>query len=210
MNRIKIIIVDDHQLFRNGLKFILSQNPSFEVIAEASNGKEFLDILNNLMPDIVLMDINMPVMNGIDATAKAMARYPELKILVLSMLGDEEYYNNMIDLGAKGFVLKDTDNEELITAIEKIAQGHNYFSQELLINLIRNKSSETTIELTLREKEILQLICKGMSTSEIADSLHISIRTVERHKSNLLEKTNTSSSIKLVIFALKNNLVKIE
>jgi DNA-binding NarL/FixJ family response regulator len=209
MTKQKVLIVDDHQLFRNGLRFILNEIDYLDIIGEASNGSEFLDIVKAIKPDIVLMDINMPEMNGIVATEKALAMYPDLKILVLSMFGDDEYYNNMIDLGVKGFILKDADNDELKTAIRRILEGQTYFSQELLLNLIRNKDAESDIDLTKREKEILLLICKGYSTGEIAEELHISIRTVERHRSSLLMKTDSNNSIKLVIYAIKNNLVKI-
>jgi DNA-binding NarL/FixJ family response regulator len=210
MGKIKAILVDDHQLFRSGLKFILQDVEGIDVIAEASNGKEFLELLSHAKPDIVLMDINMPEMNGIEATEKALAIYPDLKILILSMFGDDDYYNTMIDLGVKGFILKDADNEELKTAINRIIDGNSYFSQELLIKLIKNKTTvDHNIQLTKRELEILELICKGLSTNEIADQLNISIRTVERHRSSLLLKTNSNNSIKLVIYAIKNNLVKI-
>ena len=209
MDKNRVIIVDDHQLFRNGLKFILSEIEQLDVIAEASNGVEFLEILKALTPDIVLMDINMPRMNGIEATRQALELYPDLKILVLSMFGDDEYYNTMIDLGVKGFILKDADNEELQNAIRRILEGHTYFSQDLLIKLIRNKSTDPPIDITAREKEILTYICKGYSTGEIASELNISIRTVERHRSSLLMKTESNNSIKLVIYAIKNNLIKV-
>jgi len=209
MKKAKIILVDDHQLFRNGLRFILSETEGLDIIAEASNGKELLDALKVMTPDLILMDINMPEMNGIEATRRALQVNPDLKILVLSMFGDEEYYNAMIDLGVKGFLLKDADNQELHTAIHKVLEGNTYFSQELLLQLIRNKTTSDIIKLTRREHEILELICKGHSTGEIGDILSISSRTVERHRAALLEKTNSNNSIKMVIFAIKNNLVKI-
>ncbi len=209
MKKAKILLVDDHQLFRNGLRFILSETDGLDVIAEASNGKELLELLKVTTPDLILMDINMPEMNGIEATRRALQVNPDLKILVLSMFGDEEYYNAMIDLGVKGFLLKDADNQELHTAIHKVLEGNTYFSQELLLRLIRNKTTPDIIKLTRREHEILELICKGHSTGEIGDILSISSRTVERHRAALLEKTNSNNSIKMVIFAIKNNLVKI-
>ncbi len=205
----KIIIVDDHNLFRNGIKFLLSEIPDIEIVAEASDGKEFLDIIKVITPDIVLMDINMPVMNGVEATKRALELYPDLKILVLSMFSDEEYYNTMIDLGVKGFILKDADNEELKNAVRRVISGNTYFSQDLLVNLIKNKHSADNVSISGREKEVLILICKGYSTGEIATELNLSMRTVERHRSSLLEKTNSNNSIKLVLFAIKNNLVKI-
>lgn len=208
MNKIKTVIVDDHNLFRNGLKFILNQFENIEVVGEASNGKEFLILLENIaLPDIVLLDINMPILNGIEAAKISLQKYPKLKIIVLSMYGESEYYNTMIDIGVKGFILKDCDNKELKEAIERVHAGGTYFSQEILISLIKEKKNNEKISLTKREKEILELICKGYSNNEIAEKLFISQRTVERHRANLLEKTNSKNSISLVVFALKNKLV---
>lgn len=206
----KIIIVDDHRLFRNGLKFILGEIEGIEVIGEASNGKEFLDLLQFIKPDLVLMDISMPEMNGVEACRLAIEKYPDLKVLVLSMFGEDAYYNTMIDIGVKGFILKDTDNSELKTAIQSILNGSSYFSQELLLKLIRNKNVSPGIKLSRREFEILALICKGLSTNQISEILHISHRTVERHRASLLDKTESSNSISLAIYAIKNNLIKVE
>ena len=189
MKKASLVIVDDHNLFRNGLKFIINEIKGVEVVAEASNGLEFLDIIKDFKPDLVLIDINMPELDGIEASRRALTHYPDLKILVLSMFGEEEYYNTMIDIGVKGFLLKDSDNTELQNAIERVLSGHTYFSQELLLNLIKNKESNIPVHLSAREKEVLKLICDGLSNHEIADRLFISQRTVERHRANLLLKT---------------------
>ncbi len=204
----KIIIADDHELFRSGIKIILGQQPDYEIL-EASNGKKLLDILNVIKPDIILMDINMPVMDGIEATEQALKIYPDLKILILSMYDEASYYNELIDKGVSGFILKDENVDELRKAIDQVLKGKTYFSQSLLINLIKTKDKNTNIHLTKREQEILELLAQGLSTQEIADQLNISFRTVERHRSNLLLKTNTNNSLKLLVFAIKNNLVKI-
>jgi len=210
MSKAQVIIVDDHKLFRSGLKFILNEIGNIEVVAEASNGRESLELLKKYKPDILIMDINMPEMNGVDASREALSLYPDIKILVLSMFGDDEYYNTMIDLGVKGFILKDSDNKELKNAISAILSGNTYFSQELLIKLIRNKSVANKIQLTPREYEVLTYICKGMSTIQISEVLNISDRTVERHRASLLLKTESANSISMAIFAIKNNLVKLE
>ena len=178
MQKSQVVIVDDHQLFRNGLKFIIGEIDTVEVVAEASNGKEFLELLKRFKPDIVLMDINMPEMNGVDATKEALRIYPDLKILVLSMFSDDQYYNTMIETGVKGFILKDCDTKELKNAIKNILEGNTFFSQELLIKLIRNKNNDQRILLTKREQEVLTLICKGFSTIQISQNLNISDRTV--------------------------------
>ena len=209
MRKVRLFLVDDHQLFRNGLKFILNERNDMEVAGEASNGKEFLELLDFVNPDVVLMDIGMPVMNGIDSTRLALDRYPNLKILVLSMFSESEYFNSMIDMGVKGFVLKDADNEELYQAIKKVFAGGTHFSQELLISIIRKKTPENKILLTRREKEVLDLICKGLSNQQIAEKLIISQRTVERHRSNLLAKTDSKNSVSLVVYAIRNRLISI-
>jgi DNA-binding NarL/FixJ family response regulator len=205
----KITIVDDHNLFRNGLKFIMEDMDDVEVIAEASNGQEFLEILDVIDTDLVLMDISMPVMNGVEATRTALEKKPDLNILVLTMFGEDAYYNTMIELGVKGFLLKDAENQELKDGIRTILKGGTYFSQELLLNLIKHRSENDSVILTRREQEVLALICKGYSNSQISEELHISQRTVERHRSNLLLKTESNNSISLVVYAIKNNLVSI-
>lgn len=207
--KIQVALVDDHQLFRSGINFIISDTNDIEIAFEASNGQEFLEFVDQYQPDLVLMDINMPIVDGVEATRKALEKFPDLKILVLSMFGEVDYYNTMIDLGVKGFILKDIDNDELIDAIRKVNKGGSYFSQELLLQLIKNKPSGEEIELTRREKEVLELICLGFSNQEISEKLFISQRTVERHRSSLLFKTDSKNSVSLVVYAIKNGLVKI-
>lgn len=207
MEKTKVFIADDHQLFRDGLKYILSESDNFIVIGEASNGKELVEKYNETKPDIILLDINMPVMDGLASAREILKINSKQAILVLSMYDSEEYYNAFIDMGVKGFLLKDSSNQELITAIGKILKGDSYFSQQLLMKIIKNKDEAEYVHLTSREKEVLQLICMGASNFEISEKLFISQRTVERHRANLLEKTKSSNSIKLVLFAIKNNIV---
>jgi len=209
MQKPGIILVDDHTLFRNGLKFILEDSGKYSVIAEASNGFELLELLKNFRPQLVIMDINMPEMNGISATKHALTKFPELNILVLSMYGEIEYYNTMIDMGIKGFILKEADNDELLLAVNKILSGATYFSQELLLKIIHKQKSDTVVQLTEREKEVLQLIGKGLSNIEISSKLNISQRTVERHRTNLLEKTGSKNAVQLIVFAIKNNIISL-
>jgi DNA-binding NarL/FixJ family response regulator len=213
MEKIRIIITDDHQLFRNGLKILLNAFQEFEVTAEASNGEEFLRILKNTPAEVVLMDINMPEMDGIEATRKAMKLYPELDIIALSMYGEEEYYYKMLDAGAKGFLLKDSDISEVKEAILTIRKGGSYFSQELLyhvIQKIKHRENESkSANLSRREKEILLKICEGLSNQEIAETLFISKRTVDKHRANLLGKTNSKNTASLILFAIRNKLIEI-
>jgi len=213
MDRIRIIIVDDHQLFRNGLKILLNAFPDFEVADEASNGFEFMNIISNTKADIALMDINMPDMDGIEATKQALKLYPELNIIALSMYGEEEYYYKMVDAGAKGFILKDSDISEVREAILTVSKGGSYFSQELLyhvIQKIKHRENESkSANLSKREKEVLLKICEGLSNQKIAEALFISKRTVDKHRANLLGKTNSKNTASLILFAIRNKLIEI-
>jgi DNA-binding NarL/FixJ family response regulator len=148
-------------------------------------------------------------MNGIEATKIALAKYPSLKIIILSMYSEKEYYNSLLDLGIKGFVLKDADNDEFLLAISKVLSGETYYSQELLLSIIRESNLPDPIQLSQREREILGLVSQGLSNQEISTILNISQRTVERHRTNLLEKTGSKNSIRLIIYALKNKLISI-
>ena len=211
----KIIIVDDHLIFRQGLKSIITLENIANVIGEASNGIELLQLLSQLKPDLVLMDIDMPHMNGMDATEKAMELMPDLKIIAFSMFSDEEYYYKMIDRGVKGFILKTSGINELENAIQNVMLGESYFSNELLRKIINNfgrpTNNKTSVvdSLTDREIEVLQEICLGLTTDEIADKLFISPKTVKSHKSNLLEKTVCKNTPSLILFAIKNKIVQI-
>lgn len=213
MEKIRIIIADDHQLFRNGLKLLLEASPEFEITGEASSGLEFLEVLKNCSADIALMDINMPEMDGIEATRKGIRLCPSLSVIALSMYGEEEYYYKMTDAGAKGFLLKDSDISEVREAIHTVRKGGSYFSQELLhhvIQKIKHRETETkSANLSKREKEILFKICEGYSNQEIAESLFISKRTVDKHRANLLGKTNSKNTASLILFAIKNKLIEI-
>ena len=211
----RIIIVDDHLIFRQGLKSLLTTENIALVIGEASNGKEYLELLSNLRPDLVLMDIDMPHMNGMEATQKSLDLFPELKIIAFTMFGDEEYYYKMIDLGVKGFILKSSGINELEKAINEVKQGESYFSNELLRKIIKNlgrKNEEKITKdaaFTAREMEVLQHICLGLNNEEIAEKLFISPKTVKSHRSNLLEKTGCKNSSVLILYALKNRIIEL-
>lgn len=208
MSDIKVVIVDDHKAMRNGLAFLLNEIGNIDVIGQASNGKEFLDLISRELPDVVLMDISMPVMDGIEATKRSLELFPQLKIIALSMYSDEQYYQSLIELGAMGFILKESDHEEVNNAIQAVMSGKTYFSQILLMNLLKKKHTQRNIQITSREKEILTLICKGFSSAEIADQLNVSVRTIEKERSELMQKTETNNSISLAIFAIKNGLIE--
>lgn len=216
VKKLKIYIVDDHKLFREGLKLLLSTQDFILHIYEASNGREFIENLSMVDCDIVLMDIEMPEMNGIEATREALKIRSALKVIVLSMYGDEQYYYKMVDAGVKGFVLKNSGIEKVITAIQKVADGENYFSEELLFNILNNirdnNKPEPELpdnEISEREMEILYHVCLGLSNQEIADKLFISKRTVDKHRANLLSKTGCRNTAALVMYAIKNKMIAI-
>ena len=212
-NKIKIFLVDDHNLFREGLKFLLSNNDMLSEIHEAENGKDLVKNVLSVKPDIILMDIEMPVMNGIEATREALKIYPETKVIALSMYGNENYYSEMIDAGAKGFLLKNSKFEDVTKAIIDVNEGRNYFSPEILEAIIKNlnkkKLKTTNTDLTEREIEVLYNICKGFSNQEIADFLYISKRTVDKHRENILLKTQSKNTAGLVIYAIRNEIFEV-
>ncbi len=205
--KIRTIIVDDHRILRDGIKALLREMPNIELVGEASNGTELLPLLRNCGAELVLMDINMPKMNGIDASREALKICPNLKIIILSMHDDIKYYDSIVQLGVDGFLLKESNYNELEKAIESVFDGRPYFSQELLLKLLRAKRESTSIQISVREKEVLQLICQGLSTAEVAEKLFLSVSTIEKHRAELLVKTNCPNSTALAVFAIKNNLV---
>ncbi|MDD3384734.1 MAG: response regulator transcription factor [Bacteroidales bacterium] len=209
-----VLIVDDHKLFRKGLRLLIETLDQFEVSGEASNGIEFLEILEQEIPDVVFLDIAMPEMDGIEAARQALAKYPDLKIITLSMFGEQDYYFKMVDAGVRGFLLKNSDVTEVKQALQTIVEGGNYFSHELLMNLVhslKNAPEELTPNSPLsdREKEIVLLICKGLSTLEIADELCLSKRTVDSHRANILAKTGCRNTASLVVYAIQEKLVEL-
>lgn len=213
----KIIIVDDHFIFRNGLKDLLEEIPEVDVIGEASSGEEFLELLETCKPDMVFMDIKMPGMSGIDTTRKALENFPGLKILALSMFGEGEYVEEMLQAGAMGYLLKNIGKEELVKAIDNIVNEKGYFSDEILVMVTRQvfnakkKSVEQNIleSFTKRELEVLQLVSQGFSNIEIAAKLDISPRTVGGHRNNMLSKSGLKNTAALISFALKNHVIAI-
>lgn len=212
---IRIALVDDHTLFRRGMKLLLGSHPDFEVVAEAASGEEFLSLIGQVHPDVVFMDYSMPGMNGAQTTERALEIAPELKVITLSMFGDNAYYTRMVESGAKGFLLKDSEFDVVVVAVQTVYEGGSYFSPSLLDSLSNSiKASDMVAideqdRLSDRELEILVGICRGQSTQEIADSLYISKRTVDKHRANILEKSGCKNSASLVVYAIKNGLVEL-
>jgi DNA-binding NarL/FixJ family response regulator len=218
MDKVKIFVVDDHPIFMKGLLTQLKEFSFINVVGSADNGRDFLEKVGNDLPDIVFMDIKMPEMNGIEATKAAMEKYPGLKIVALSMFGDEDYLQSMLDAGAKGFLLKNIEKGDLEKAIRSVMEGRNYFSEELL-SILTNKfvnkpkpadgKTEEPIKFSQREEEVLKLICQGFTNQEIGSMLFISQRTVDGHRANLLSKVGAKNTVGLVTYAIKNKLVSI-
>lgn len=212
---VHIALVDDHSLFRRGLKMLLTSYSDFEVVAEASSGEEFLELMDAAQPDVVFMDYSMGGMNGAETTERALERMPELKVISLTMFGDNAYYSRMASSGAKGFLLKDSEFDEVVEAVSTVCDGGTYFSALLLESISQSLRSVEGLPidehdmLSDREVEILVGICQGLSTQEIADRLFISKRTVDKHRANILEKSGCKNTASLVVYAIKNGLVEV-
>jgi DNA-binding NarL/FixJ family response regulator len=202
-------------MFRNGLKSLIEQENIGEIVGEAKDGEEFLHVLNRITPDIILMDIDMPKINGIEASEIALSRNSNLNILILSMYDDYSHYSKLLVAGVKGFISKSSGKSELERGIMAVANGDSYFSSDLLRNLIieMNKPKEYQngeghmISFTKREEEILKLICQGYNSNEIAERIFLSHRTIDNYRSKLLEKTGEKNTVGLVIYAMKNKII---
>ncbi|MEM6523728.1 MAG: response regulator transcription factor [Bacteroidota bacterium] len=210
----KIAIVDDHKIVRDGLKLYLENDSNYVIIGEADNGRSALQLMNDNQVDLVLMDINMDGMDGIETTKQLIKAYPSLKIIALTMHNDYQHIKAMMDAGASGYLLKNCDEGELKSAINSVLNDDIYYSKEVAQTVMNNlakkksksRSDELATPLTPRETEVYRLILDEMSNQEIADKLFISVRTVEVHKRNLLEKTGAKNTTGLVLYAVKNDL----
>ena len=210
MEPYKIILVDDHSLFRNGLRGLLERCAACRVVGEAASGEEFLAMLGGVDADVVFMDFAMPGLDGAQTTERALAQRPDLKIITLSMFGEESYYSRMVQAGARGFLLKDSDIGDVIEAVDAVMSGGSYFSPQLLSSLtgrMRTRDDVPDEQLSVREREILVAVCRGLSNQEIADKLFISLPTVKTHVAHILSKINARDRVQAVVFAYENHLV---
>ena len=208
----KIVLVDDHSLFRNGLRGLLERCAGCRVVGEAASGEEFLAMLPGLEADVVFMDFAMPGLDGAQTTERALARRPDLRIITLSMFGEESYYSRMVQAGARGFLLKDSDIGDVIEAVDAVMSGGSYFSPQLLSSLTgRMRGGDGVLDEhpSVRDCELLGAVCRGLSNQEIADELFISKRTVDKHRANILEKTGCKNTASLVVYAIRNGIVEI-
>lgn len=210
---IRIIIVDDHEIFRSGLRMVINRLGYAEVVAEAGNGLELLELLKTHETDLILMDIEMPIMNGIEATERVLEKFPNVKIIALTMYKDDAYIRSMIEAGVKGFLIKNIRKEVLDRAIQAVFHGKTYYSEELwdyfTKSIIKEEKPEDSLGITKREMEVLMLLSEGLNNKEIADRLFVSERTIVGHKTNLMSKTNTKNTVSLLAYAIRNRLIEI-
>jgi two-component system, NarL family, response regulator NreC len=215
VSRLRIVLADDHTIVRNGLRVLLERQPDFVIVGEASNGREAIEITEQQSPEVVLMDIAMPTMNGIEATARITAALPKTAVVILSVHSDESYILRALKAGARGYLLKDSAESDLIQAVRAVAAGKAFFSPavskvlaEDYIRQVRQRGLEDPYDLlTARERELLQLIAEGKSAKEIAALLNLSAHTVDTHRGNLMQKLHVHSIPELILYAVRKGII---
>lgn len=217
MSVIKVLLADDHQVIREGLKMLLNASEGVEVVGEAESGRKVIDMLQKVSPDVIVMDVSMPELNGIDATARIRKEYPDVKILALSMHTDRRFIEGMLKAGASGYLVKDCAATELLSAIELVTTGEIYLSPKIAGKIVKRFLKQSSAQdegaassLSTREREILQLIAEGNDAKQIAFELCLSPKTVEAHRRNIMEKLNIHNVAQLTKFAIKEGLTNLE
>ena len=217
MKRLRILLADDHVVMRTGLRALLERQPNLEVVGESENGRETIALVASLRPDLVVMDVGMPVLNGIDATRTIVSENPTTAVIILSMYADESYVMRALKAGARGYLLKDSAPADLISAIQAVSQNKSFFSPKVsrilaedYVRVLRQKGAVDSYDLlTSREQEILQLLAEGKSTKEVASHLDLSVKTAETHRSNIMRKLGLHSVSELVLYAVRNNIIQV-
>jgi DNA-binding NarL/FixJ family response regulator len=214
---LKVLLVEDHDIVREGIRALLENDKEIEVCGEACNGAEAMTKVKTYNPDVILMDMNMPVMNGLECTRQIKSNYPDKKVLILSMHDHESYLIDLLDAGADGYILKNTSKAELLFAIRKVANDGIYMGPEFTLNMLAKYKAaagfisvarKNNIKITEREMEVLSLVAEGKTNLQIAKELFTSVRTIETRRKNLLEKTGTTNTATLIRYAVQNGLVK--
>ena len=216
VSRVRIVVADDHTLFRQGLRRVLVEQPDWEVVAEASDGAEAVRQTLELEPDVVILDIAMPRLNGVEATRQIVRRLPEVRVLIVSMYSDEVYITQALEAGARGFMLKDSADTDLVRAVQDLASGKSFFSptvtKVVLDDYVRQLAARGITDrfetLSEREREVFQLIAEGHSNKDIAALLHVSPGTVETHRAHLMEKLDVHSVAEIVLYAVRRGVVR--
>ena len=213
----KILLADDHRLFRDGLRALIEQQSGMEVVGEAEDGRTAVDLTRRLSPDVVIMDVGMPILNGIEATRQIVAETPGVKVIALSMHSDRQFVTGMFGAGASGYLLKDCAFEELINALHSVIKNLTYMSPEISTIVVEDyvhrvsKSDDAIPDaLTPRAREVLQLLAEGMNTKQLASHLNISVKTVEAHRRQIMEKLNLHSIAELTKYAIRTGLTSVE
>jgi two-component system response regulator NreC len=215
MKKLRILLADDHIVMRTGLRALLERQPNLEVVGESENGRETVGLAASLRPDVVVMDVGMPALNGIEATQMIVTQCPTVAVVILSMHADESYVMRALKAGARGYLLKDSAAADLIGAIQAISQGKSFFSPKVsrilaedYVRVLKQKGAVDTYDLlTSREREILQLLAEGKANKEVATALNISPYTVETHRSHILQKLNLHNSAELVLYAVRKGII---
>jgi two-component system response regulator NreC len=215
VSQIRLILADDHTIIRSGLKLLLEQQPNFKVVAEAEDGRQAVELVSKHHPDVVIADIGMPLLNGIEATRQIVAHDPHPDVVILSMHSDESYVLRALKAGARGYILKNSAEADLIRAVRAVSEGKSFFSPviskmllEDYVRRVREKEVEDSYDLlTPREREILQLLAEGKTNKEVATILNLSPYTVETHRGNILEKLNLHSVPELILYAVRRGII---
>jgi DNA-binding NarL/FixJ family response regulator len=218
MNRLRILVADDHEIVRRGLVSLIKSNPDWEICAEADNGRQAVEKAKQSKPDIAILDIGMPVLNGLEATRQILREHPAVRVLILTITDADQAVQAVLDAGARGFILKSDAARDLVTAVEALAHNKTFFTArvaDLVLSGFLNKSPRSTRSevslpgLTSREREIVQLLAEGKSTKEVACLLNLSVKTAETHRSNIMRKLGLHSVSELVLYAVRNNIVQV-
>jgi two-component system response regulator NreC len=215
MNKLRILLADDHVVMRSGLRALLERQPNLEIVGECENGREAVELAASVRPDVVVMDVGMPVLNGIEATKAIVSKQPATAVVILSMHADESYVMRALKAGARGYLLKDSAAADLIGAIQTISRGKSFFSPKVshilaedYIRVLKQKGAVDSYDLlTDREREILQLLAEGNGNKEVATSLNISPYTVETHRGHILQKLNLHNAAELVLYAVRKGII---
>ena len=215
MKKIRILLADDHTVMRSGLRLLLERQPNFEVVGEAGDGRQATELAASLNPDVVIMDIGMPILNGIEATGQIVHQNPRTAVVILSVYNDESYVMRALKAGARGYLLKDSAEADLIRAVQVVSEGKSFFSPavskmlvEDYVRVLKQRGMEDSYELlTPRERQILQLLAEGKSNKEVAVLLDLSVYTVETHRSHILQKLNLHSTAELVLYAVRKGII---